>query len=917
MRSTANPAAAGLNNCGCCQGVTVETPVQVTNRPGLSAIAYRIGVHSQFKASMLAELSALSTLKARVDDDFSIACLDAWATVADVLTFYQERIANESYLRTATEHRSLAGMARLIGYDPRPGVAAVNFLVFTLQSAPGAPTLAAKPSAIGIGTKVQSVPGPGEQPQTFETVEAIEGRVEWNAIQPRLTQAQLPDAATSSVMLTGTAINVRPGDSVLIVAGSGASQTTVVRRVANRVTDTGASTTRFDFATDAAPPVTLEPPPAPAPIGLLPSGPITRDTIAAILSTTWRQVDLLAVATAQNWSVDELEANIKAQAGQPSVSPGAGVFALRQRANIFGSAAPKWDSLPGSLRNGDHVPQFDAQGHLLLDPPNNPQGVPVYKLVPPVYPDSWEGTTLAGDIGGPSSQVDLDAPYPAMVPGSWLVLESAAATAHAYNIVDNQVVYRTDFSISGKVSRLTLASSDGFDQFTLRETTAKGQSMALELSDVPITDPVQGTTVVLDGPYLGLRAGQHVCLMGTRSDLDGVAASELATIADVLLVSGFTTIIFEEALTYSYVRDSVAINANVALASHGETVQEVLGDGNGGQDYQSFTLRQSPLTYIAAPTSSGAASTLQVRVNNLLWQEVPALYGTKPTDRVFVTRRSSEGKTTVEFGNGINGAHLPTGQQNVAATYRKGSGAAGNLQAGQLSLLMTRPLGVKTAINPLAPTGGVDPEPSDAIALNAPLAVRALDRIVSLQDYEDFARAFAGVSKALATFTWNDHAQGVVLTVAGPGGGEVTPDSATYSNLLLAMQQASHAFVPIRVQSYRKAFFRIAATITVDPTYQMDEVLNGVEQQLRSQFSFDARAFGQGVALSEVMAVAQSVPGVVAVDIRQLIRTDGVGGDGRLSPLPAAFPQPVATETAGAELLSLDPAPLDLVGILP
>jgi len=916
MSSTANPAA-NLSNCGCCQGVAEETPMQVTNRPGLSAIAYRIGVHSQFRASMLAELSALSRLKARVDDDFSIACLDAWATVADVLTFYQERIANESYLRTATERRSLEEMARLIGYEPRPGVAAVTFLVFTLQSAPGAPTHAAKPSAIAIGTKVQSVPGPGEQPQTFETVEAIEGRIEWNAVQPRLTSTQVPDATTTSVTLAGTANNVKPGDRVLIVAGSGPTRTTLVRTVANSVIDTKAATTRLDLALDTTPLIALVPPPAPSPIGLLPLGPVTGNTIATIVSATWRQADLLAVATAQNWSIADLETNIRAQAGQPALATGAGIFALRQRANIFGSTAPKWDSLPGGLRNGDHVPQFDAQGHLLLDPPNNPQGAPVYKFIPPVYPVSWEGTTLAGDVGGPNSQVDLDAPYPAIVAGSWLVLEGGAATPRAYSVVDNAVVYRTDFSISGKVSRLTLAGNDGFDQFTLRETTARGQSVALAVSNVPITDPVGGTTVVVDGPYLGLRAGQHVCLTGMRTDLSGVTASEFATIADVLLVSGFTTIIFEQALTYTYVRNSVTINANVALASHGETVREVLGDGNGQQDYQHFTLRQTPLTYTAAATPTGAASTLQVRVNDLLWQEVPALYGTNPTDRVYITNRSSDGKTTVEFGNGINGAHLPTGQQNVAATYRKGSGTAGNLKAGQLSLLMTRPLGVKTAINPLAPTGGVDPESSDAIAINAPIAVRALDRIVSLQDYEDFARAFAGVSKALATFTWNDHARGVVLTVAGPGGSEVTPDSATFSNLLSAMQQASHAFVPIRVQSYRKAFFRIAATITIDPTFDMDEVMSAVEQELRSRFSFDVRTFGQGVALSEVMAAVQSVAGVVAVNIRQLVRTDGIGGDGRLAPLPAAFPQPIATATAGAELLSLDPAPLEVVGILP
>ena len=71
-----------LDPCHCCEGLTAQTPAAVANRPGMSAIAYRIGTHSQFKQSMLAALSdvnrpALQGLKTRDDDDFSIALLDA------------------------------------------------------------------------------------------------------------------------------------------------------------------------------------------------------------------------------------------------------------------------------------------------------------------------------------------------------------------------------------------------------------------------------------------------------------------------------------------------------------------------------------------------------------------------------------------------------------------------------------------------------------------------------------------------------------------------------------------------------------------------------------------------------------------------------------------------------------------------
>ena len=125
--------------CGCCSGIGIETPAVTQNLPGLGEIAYRTGTWTTFRESMLARLSstdypALSGtrdiypddpgaplgLKTRDTDDFSIALLDASAVMLDILTFYQERLANESYLRTATQLRSLTELARLVDYQPAP-----------------------------------------------------------------------------------------------------------------------------------------------------------------------------------------------------------------------------------------------------------------------------------------------------------------------------------------------------------------------------------------------------------------------------------------------------------------------------------------------------------------------------------------------------------------------------------------------------------------------------------------------------------------------------------------------------------------------------------------------------------------------------------------------------------------------------
>ena len=74
----------------------------------------------------------------------------------------------------------------------------------------------ARPS-IDIGTRVQSIPGPGEKPQTFETIEKIPARVEWNALKPRMSRVSMPKFGTKSVYLKGIATNLKPGDALLLV----------------------------------------------------------------------------------------------------------------------------------------------------------------------------------------------------------------------------------------------------------------------------------------------------------------------------------------------------------------------------------------------------------------------------------------------------------------------------------------------------------------------------------------------------------------------------------------------------------------------------------------------------------------------------------------------------------------------------
>ena len=199
---TGGSCGCATRPCGCCDGVAAVTPIAIDNRPGLPALVYRVGTQAQFFETMQARLSSirvpgvgpdgqtvqtfqpLQALTTRDRSDLSIALLDGWATVADVLTFYQERIANEGFLRTATERRSVLELARLIGYALRPGVAATVYLAYTLDDKQTEPT------TIAAGARSQSVPAPGETAQSFETSEDLVARPEWNNLQVRLHRPQ-------------------------------------------------------------------------------------------------------------------------------------------------------------------------------------------------------------------------------------------------------------------------------------------------------------------------------------------------------------------------------------------------------------------------------------------------------------------------------------------------------------------------------------------------------------------------------------------------------------------------------------------------------------------------------------------------------------------------------------------------------
>ncbi|HEX2739079.1 MAG TPA: putative baseplate assembly protein, partial [Rubrobacter sp.] len=328
-----------------------------------------------------------------------------------------------------------------------------------------------------------------------------------------------------------------------------------------------------------------------------------------------------------------------------------------------------------------------------------------------------------------------------------------------------------------------------------------------------------------------------------------------------------STIILAGDLAYPYKRETVRIYGNVVNATHGETRPEVLGSGDASEAFQKFSLNQSPLTHVAATTPSGVESTLEVYVNDIRWHEAEHLSGLQPTDRRFITQTDDLDEVTVVFGDGQRGARLPTGVENVRAVYRTGIGKAGNVAEGQISLLATRPLGLKGVINPQPATGGADRETREGARRNAPLGVKVLDRLVSVRDYEDFAHAFAGIGKASSTRLSDGRQQLVHLTIAGADDIPIAETSDLYRNLLQALRRFGDPQQPIRVEVRELLLLIVSAGVRLLPDYLWEPVEREIRAALLETFGFEQRDLGQDALLSEVISTIQHVPGVAYVDV--------------------------------------------------
>jgi hypothetical protein len=305
---------------------------------------------------------------------------------------------------------------------------------------------------------------------------------------------------------------------------------------------------------------------------------------------------------------------------------------------------------------------------------------------------------------------------------------------------------------------------------------------------------------------------------------------------------------------------------NVFAVSCGKTVAgEILGSGNSLVAGQDFVLQKSPVTYLQDPRSVSGddySSTVRVWVNQLEWSEVKSFYGQMSDDRVFATREDEQSKTHVVFGDGTNGSRLPTGMNNVVASYRYGGGAD-TPPAGSLTVVTQLQPGLRSVLNPVPVGGGADPDPLVRVRRLAPRSLLTLGRAVSIDDFEALALQTPGVRRAMAALVINQATQRSSVTVW------VGDDQSAVTAAQAAFRGAADPNRQPQVMLAGKVIISLGLTVVYDPRHFPEVVQDAVRTALvdadTGLFGLNVVTIGQVFYDSQIYAACLAIPGVVSV----------------------------------------------------
>lgn len=301
----------------------------------------------------------------------------------------------------------------------------------------------------------------------------------------------------------------------------------------------------------------------------------------------------------------------------------------------------------------------------------------------------------------------------------------------------------------------------------------------------------------------------------------------------------------------------------------GREVADGVGVSNGRPD-QVFVLPSSPVCL-----GPNGAESIQLTVGGDLYEARSSFIGTEPSDKVFVYRFLDTQEVLVKFGDGVNGA-IPPVNSTILGFYRVDGGEETN-RAGVGSITKFDSVqGVVSVYNVNQPSGGSDPEDLVTAKKRGPLSLRALDRCVTLEDFETMALLTPGVGVKTARAVKGDSPIEVEVYVAVQGSNPI-PDGRWFDSLqngfgtvgAIGRWLNQKKPVPTRLSILRPTAVNpfMEATVYVYPNLLRQTVEFDVDVALQVLFNRITDEFGETIPLSALIQSIENTRGVDYVNV--------------------------------------------------
>ncbi|GAB3764901.1 hypothetical protein GCM10028796_20960 [Ramlibacter monticola] len=894
-------------------------PLTASVRPALSRIDYAaddpVSLRDRLLERLPASLPGWNATLAFEGSDHARLLAELFAHLGATLCAYADQRANESYLRTAQLPRSLIDLCELI--DVRLGAGASATALQAFFAKPG--TSGTLPRAF----RLQAPPPPGTVPASdllFETLAALDVHASRNAMRLvghdrsgrklRLRHLSASDQDLGATMdaayaglKAGAPLVFDDGAALAAVPLSAASEVddaTVLRWAPGAVVEDAefliadtrvlgrAKQVMKMAAAERADEVTLGQ-------NRLPVANAAMFTVgaAALVESGGLLMPVLVIAKDVAAKTITLNRGVVSSLRRSATRVLEGTACGAITTTIRAGSTQLWREPLGKKKDFPHTPQpgdlllvADASGVELatvasaggllitltqpllramrptVAPFENVARVRYYSIAPddPATHQTWLRPLRLDEVpgafpGGERTRLTLDKSYDGLAPGTVVALSDGQAT-QAFRVlqadsVDGKTVLTLPDEALPSLRVATLAIHGPFEHtMHVAGHDRSEQTLAAGASQLDLA-----------GSPAGLSAGMDLVIA------DG-AQAEGARIAQVQAIAGGARVSLARPLEHAYAIGDAVIHGNVAAIGHGAGgPDEVLGSGDTAAAPQRFMLRRTRLAFVPDPAASrGVAPAVEVFVGSTRWTLVETLAFSGPLDTHCVIEIDDRERATVVFGDGVHGATPASGRNNITARYRAGHGAVANLAAGAIVRMPQPAQFIARSLNPMAASGGADPETPEVARQRAAHRVRTLDRAVALSDHADLALTYAGIAKARADVELEGRGAGarrvVVVTCAATGGAALsTPQK---DGLLAFLSARSADPVRLRVRDHRRWPIHLALRVHVLP----DVLQAAVQRALLVAFgpggffAFGTRALGTDLALSEVYAAGEAVEGV-------------------------------------------------------